>query len=233
MLRILFIFLFVNHCFSVIQIGITKLTPLSSLKLVDNKDTGIEDKGVSKIFSKLKKDTTDLMVIKLNNLSSSLNEEFKDQQDFTLFDANDLLLASKKTSHSYEFNPNQDKDKDLETNSANENSMLQNTRLIKNGKYILIGSVSSIDTTTKTQVFNATNKSLFISTDVVVSYRLIDTTNDKSYFNFIVNGHAGVSRILPLNINYMPNYKFLSENLVQSAINSLLMNVRHNLEIRL
>ncbi len=104
----------------------------------------------------------------------------------------------------------------------------------KSNKYLLIGFIKSIDANEVKQVFTGTNNtSILYSIDIEVMYKLVDVDTKAVVNKFIAIGHGGFARIISSDIIHMAqNPEDSSDYIINEAINSLVMNVKHELLIK-
>ena len=214
MKHFIFLLLICNYCFCVVEIGVTKLSYYPGFNVTKGNE-----------YRELKNSIINLITTKLENFSTYLNSELQDSQTYQLYDAKDLV-AAKHTNKIYEISPDK-----VMVNAKHEDVMQEDTHL-HNGKYILIVKVIKIDSNIKIQnIPDSESNSMLLNINISIICRLIDTTNELKYFDFDAFGHSGISRIIPQNKNYMPNYNNLASDMSEQAIKGLLMDVKHNFDL--
>jgi hypothetical protein len=238
MRRYLVLILFlVKICAAVTSIGITDLyypsvgsfssNPIPKSSAESNVLT-VETKFNQLVISQIK---TQIITV-----TPLLKKTLLESGTFNVFDGNNILsswiTSESGLIRSWEYESDS-VDMQITDKVATESGMIIRPRHTSN-KYILVGWITAINAHEVKEVFPGTTKSsLLYSLNIEVKYKLIDVDSKEVVTQFVAAGHGGSARIFPSNLMHVShNATQATGDIVDEAINSLVISVKHGLLIK-
>ena len=231
---LLLILIFIKMCGAVTNIGISSLYYPSV-----NESNVISDYILESAITPSSDDKFNQLMItqmktKITSIGPLLSQTLSESKTFTVFDGN-KIIASLSASESglvtkWEFA--------LDNSEAKESSAdtIESSVIIKpvGDRYLLVGFIRSITAHQAKQVFpGTTNLSILHSLDIEIKYKLVDMNTKEVISHFVASGHGGIARIIPSDMaSVIQNPEDLSDVIVNQAINSLVLNIKHGLLIQ-
>ena len=229
------IFISIKMCSAVNSIGITTLFyPSSSesqsisISSSESNLTDIERKFNQVMITQIK--------TQIPKITPLLKQTLIESGTFNVFDGNKTLsnwgalesgLITKWQLESSSLEMQVIDNMALESDTKVKSSNISN-------KYLLIGFIKSIDAHEVKQVFSGTtNTSILYSLNIEITYKLIDMDTKEVFSDFIATGHGGFARIISTNFTHMSQTpENVSDDIINDAINSLVINVKHGLLVK-
>ncbi len=229
------IFISIKMCSAVNSIGITTLFYPSSSEsrsiAISSSESNLTD-----IESKFNQVMISRMKAQIPKITPLLKQKLIESGTFSVFDG-DKTLSNWSATESNLITNWELESKVIGIEVINNISLESDATVHSpnNSKqYLLIGFIRSINAHEIKQVFPGTaNISILYSLNIEITYKLIDMDTKEVLSKFITTGHGGFARIISTNFTHMTqNPEYASDDMINEAINSLIMNIKHGLLIK-
>ncbi|MCX8514803.1 MAG: hypothetical protein RL017_833 [Pseudomonadota bacterium] len=223
------ILVFTANCFATSTIGVTTLYYSNKTQYQNDMNTNVA------VIHRINQAVLAAVKYQLANLKPQVQQLIAQTESYSSFDA-DKTVSDWNVGHANWINIwNQESstfNNDNATESINSNKNAANGILVAN-KFILVGWIKNITVNADKQpIANSSKLSILYNLDIQIIYKVIDYNTKQVIFSFPAVGHGGIGRILPVGENQMIDIKSVSDSVVSHAINSLLVNIVHNLEVK-
>jgi hypothetical protein len=226
--------LVITNCFATSTIGVTTLYYSNKTQYQND----VNNNNIA-LIQRINQAVLTAVKYKLANLKPQTLQIIDQNKDYTSFDA-DSTVSQWNAGHanwiniwnresSIYNNDNQDIDSTFESDTHHNNAVVTTNA----NKFILVGWIKSITVKVDKQPIANTEKvSILYNLDIQITYKIIDYTSKHVLFSFLAVGHGGIGRIIPAGEDQKIDIKSVSDNVVNHAVDSLLINIVHNLEIK-
>lgn len=239
----------ITHCvLAVANIGVTTLF-YSNQSDFSNHPIGSTplESGVIPLMQKVNKAVTTKVQTRLAYFTPSLKKTLTESGAFNIFDAESTILKWNTDNTRLIYNWERESvtsdtedaaaekiSADVESKSHSKTNSMIKPRTAPSGKYILIGWITLIKANEVRQIFPRDNSktSVLYNLNIEVSYKIIDYDTKEVITQFVAAGHGGIGRVVPTNINHPVNLDDVANDVVDSAISSLLVSVKHGLLLK-